>query len=131
MNHNFGPRGLYYSAVFGRLGPCLIFALDLSGYKSHTFAELLKRFLLPGFRSRFRCSRFQSSTCWAPWSLRHDLAGRLAVCALFRLRREFRLRRVSPGFKSHLRWLHIKLLLPGLRWRFRWARVTNCAFAEM
>ncbi len=44
MNHNFGPRGLYYSAVFGRLGPCLIFALNLSGYKSHTFAELLKSF---------------------------------------------------------------------------------------
>ena len=61
MYHNFGPRGLYYSAVFGRLRPCLIFALDLSGYKSYTFAELLKRFFyfqvsgcafaVPGFKS--------------------------------------------------------------------------------
>jgi hypothetical protein len=60
MYHNFGPRGLYYSAVFGRLGPCFIFALDLSGYKSYTFAELLKGFYFqvsgyafaaPGFKT--------------------------------------------------------------------------------
>ncbi len=60
MYHNFGPRGLYYSAVFGRLSPCLIFALDFSGYKSCTFAELLKDFYVqvsgcafaaPGFKS--------------------------------------------------------------------------------
>ena len=60
MYHNYGPRGLYYSAVFGRLSPCLIFALDFSGYKSCTFAELLKdfysqvsgfAFAAPGFKS--------------------------------------------------------------------------------
>ena len=44
MYHDFGPRGLYNSAVFGRLSPCLIFALNFSGYKSRTFAELLKDF---------------------------------------------------------------------------------------
>jgi hypothetical protein len=62
MYHHFGPRGLYYSAVFGRLGPCLIIALDFSGYKSYTFAELLTKsyfyfqvsgyaFAAPGFKS--------------------------------------------------------------------------------
>jgi hypothetical protein len=32
LYHNFGPRELYYSAEFGRLGPCLIFAAP--GFKT-------------------------------------------------------------------------------------------------
>ena len=60
MYHDFGPRGLYNSVVFGRLSPYLIFALNFSGYKSRTFAELLKdfdsqvsgcAFAAPGFKS--------------------------------------------------------------------------------
>ena len=61
MYHDFGPRGLYNSAVFERLSPCLIFALNFSGYKSRTFAELLLKdfdsqvsgcaFAAPGFKS--------------------------------------------------------------------------------
>ncbi len=33
------------------------------------------------------------------------------------------------GFKSHLRWMQIKLLLPGLSWRFRWFQILSRSFA--